>query len=54
MVVVVVIFQVFGEVVDPLSEEGNLHLGRASVTFVGGELLDDTLLCLFVHNFLLV
>ncbi len=41
MVVLLVGLEVLGEVGDALAEEGDLHLGRAGVALVGGELADD-------------
>jgi hypothetical protein len=46
VVVVLVVTQMFGEVVDPLTEQRNLHLGRAGVRLVGTKLFDDFSGCL--------
>jgi hypothetical protein len=44
VVVVLVLFQVLGEIFDASGEEGNLNLGGTGVTRVSGKLFDD---CLF-------
>jgi len=44
VVVVLVLAQVLGQVVDPPREQGDLHLGGAGVGFRLAELLDDLLL----------
>ena len=44
VVVVLVLFEVLGEVFDAGGEEGNLHLGGTRVAGVSGKLFDD---CLF-------
>jgi hypothetical protein len=46
VVVVLVVAKMLGQVVDPLCEQSNLHLGRACVASVGTELFDDFSRCL--------
>ena len=46
MVILNMNLEVFGEMVDALTEERNLHFGRACVRLMNSELLDD---CLFLR-----
>jgi hypothetical protein len=46
VVVVAVGAEMVGKVVDPLGEQSHLNLGRAGVTIVLAEFLDDLLRCL--------
>jgi hypothetical protein len=48
--VVLVLFEVLGEMRDPLGEDSNLDLGRTRVTFAGGVLVNDLLLGLSVNR----
>ena len=44
VMVVLVCFEVLGQVVDPLSQKGDLHLGRTGIPFMLGILLDNSVL----------
>jgi hypothetical protein len=45
--------EVFGKMVDALTEERNLHFGRACVRLMNPELLDDCLLLRFSNSHIL-
>ena len=44
MVVLLVGLQVLGQVVDPFSQKGDLHLGRTGIPLMLGILLDNSVL----------
>ena len=46
VMVVLVLTEMLGQVVDPLAEQGNLHLWRACVALMSAELGDDLGGCL--------
>jgi hypothetical protein len=46
MIVLLVGLEVLGQVLDPLGEDRDLHLGRARIAFGGGMVLDERLLAL--------
>ena len=52
VIVLLVRFEVFGQVVDAGSEDRDLDLGGSRITFVNGVLLDECLLFVFEHGFL--
>src|SRR5262245_57442049 len=52
VVVLLVGLEVLGELVDPLREQGHLHLRRPGVLLVRPELLDDHALSFRVNHFL--
>ena len=47
MMVVLVLTQMLGEGIDPLRQQGHLHLGGARVTRMDAKLLDDLLRTIF-------
>ena len=51
VIVLLVRFEVFGQVVDAGSEDRDLDLGGSRITFVNGVLLDECLLFVFEHGF---
>ena len=50
VVVVLVLLQMLGEVVDSLGENRNLHFGRTCVALVCGVLFDDGFFFCFQHS----
>ena len=50
VVVVLVLLQVLGEVVDSLGEDRDLHFGRTGVALVNGVLFDDGFFFCFQHS----
>ena len=53
MVILNMNLEVFGKMVDALTEERNLHFGRACVRLMNPELLDDCLLLRFSNSHIL-
>ena len=53
MVILNMNLEVFGEMVDALTEERNLHFGRACVRLMNSELLDDCLFLRFSNSHIL-
>ena len=50
--VLLVGLQVHGQVVDAGGQDSDLNLGRTCVSFVGGVLLDQGKLFIFLHGFI--
>src|ERR687891_460571 len=53
MVILNMYLEVFGKMVDALTEKRNLHFGRACVRLMNPELLDDCLLLRFSNSHIL-
>jgi len=53
MVILDMNLEVFGKVIDALTEERNLHFGRACVRLMNPELLDDFVFLLFSDSHVL-
>ncbi len=48
--VLLVDFQVLGQVSDAVGQDSNLYFGRTGVALVSSVLLDDVELCVFLHG----